>query len=244
MRDVLWFIVFVECLAASRIASYRSEVHAMADEFSRRLSQACDDNPLIPAYGQGRQAHIAKRLKVTQEAVRKWFSGESRPKPKKMSQLATLLESDEAWLSLGIKPEIDRKQKRAHGEQNEGAVFFLFGLCTMAGATCAFPANPSHIDFYAIYKGVQYPMHVSVGRETSKGVYEFYLPKEYNETRCIGVVPLGHTRFHFIHLQQKLIDAHKQKKAGGYAVTLNRKGSEYHTGADQWPKFETMGDLS
>lgn len=218
----------------------------MADEFSKRLAQACDDSQLIPPYGQGRQAFVAKRLKVTQEAVRKWFSGDSRPKPKKMQQLAALLEADEAWLALGVKPEMDRREKRAHGEQSEGAVFFLFGLCTMAGATCAFPQNSGDgpVDFYAIYKGVQYPIHVSVARETSKNVHEFYLPKGYGEVRCIGVIPMSHTRFHLVHLKHTLVDAHAQRKSGGYALTVNRRGTEYHTGADQWPRFETMGDLS
>ncbi|MES3001348.1 MAG: helix-turn-helix transcriptional regulator [Pseudomonadota bacterium] len=203
---------------------------------------------MIPPYGLGRQAFIAKRLKVTQEAVRKWFSGASRPKPAIMQKLAHLLEADEAWLALGVKPEIDRKEKRSLGTQTEGAVFFLFGLATMAGATAAFASKDdprsAYIDFYFIMNGVQYPVHVCVGREISKNVYEFIVPKEYPEVRCVGVVPMSHTRFHLLHLTPKGIEAHKQKKAGAWALTVSRKGTEYATGADPWPRIESFGELA
>jgi len=220
----------------------------MPDDFSKRLATACNDSQLIPDYGRGRQAFIAKRLKVTQEAVRKWFSGDSRPKPKVMTQLAALVEADEAWLALGVKPEIDRKEKRSLGVQTEGAVFFLFGLATMAGATAAFAGKDDprsgYIDFYFILNGVQYPVHVCVGREISKNVHEFIVPKEYSEVRCVGVVPLSHTRFHLVHLRTNLIDDHKQKKGGALAVTVSRKGNEYVTGSDEWPRVERFGDLA
>lgn len=79
--------------------------HAMIDkDFAQRLARACDDSQIIPPYGKGRQVYIAKRLKVTQEAVRRWFSADSRPRVQIMSKLAALLEVDEAWLSLDDFP--------------------------------------------------------------------------------------------------------------------------------------------
>lgn len=220
----------------------------MVNDFSKRLAQACDESPNIPPYGHGRQVHIAKKLKISQEAVRKWFMGEARPKVAKMRQLAALLEQDEAWLSLGIKPELDRKEKRAHSTRSDGAVYMLFGLFSMAGGACAFPApddpRSEYIDFYAILNGVQFPIHAAVGRETSKNVYEFVVPKEYSNVRCVGVVPLTNTRFHLVDLQKPLVDQHKQRKAGAFAVQVHRTGSDYTTGADKWPRLESMGDLS
>ncbi len=222
-------------------------MHHLKD-FTRRLAQACDESPNIPPHGHGRQVHIAKKLKVSQEAVRKWFVGEARPKVQLMRQLAALLEVDEAWLSLGIKPELDRKEKRAHSARSDGAVYMLFGLFSMAGGACAFPSQndprSEYIDFYAILNGVQFPIHVSVGRESSKGVHEFVVPKEYDDVRCVGVVPLGNTRFHLVDLQKTLVDRHKQRKSGSFAVTIHRVGSDYTTGADKWPRLESMGDLS
>lgn len=52
----------------------------MESTFSKRLTQACDDNPLIPDYDHGRQVTIANKLEVSQEAVRKWFTGDSVPR--------------------------------------------------------------------------------------------------------------------------------------------------------------------
>ena len=45
-------------------------------DFAKRLTQACDESPIVPEHGRGRQVYLAKKLKVTQEAVRKWLVGE------------------------------------------------------------------------------------------------------------------------------------------------------------------------
>jgi hypothetical protein len=51
------------------------------EDFYRRLKKICDESAMIPPYGHGRQVHIATKLKVSQEAVRKWFTGDARPRP-------------------------------------------------------------------------------------------------------------------------------------------------------------------
>lgn len=50
-------------------------------EFSQRLALACDKAGL-PAHG--RQAEIAKRMKLTPKAVSKWFNGEAIPRRGKL----------------------------------------------------------------------------------------------------------------------------------------------------------------
>ena len=90
--------------------------------FAQRFTQACDDSVIIPPYGKGRQVAIAKRLNVTQEAVRKWFAGESIPRPTTVRALAEYLQVDEPWLVLGIKPEFDRAEKRRNLIAYNGAV--------------------------------------------------------------------------------------------------------------------------
>jgi len=216
-------------------------------EFKDRFKQACDDSSLVPGYGQGRQSFIAGRLKIRQEAVRKWFAGEARPKPDKMRALANLLEVDEAWLSLGITPEVDRKDKRAHGVKTDGAVHLLYGMFTMSGGMCAFPSenDPRRdaVDFYAIRGGVQYAIHVAVARETSKNVYEFFIPHQYQDVRLVGIIPVAAMRYHLVDLKSGLVDRHKQKKAGQFAIIMHRKGNEYATGADTWPRLNEMGEL-
>ena len=95
---------------------------AKAGPFKDRLRQACDDSAIIPEYGKGRQVAVAKRLGVTQEAVRKWFSGEAVPKSDKMRELADYLEVDEGWLALGLRPEMGRDDRRKANRQSSGAV--------------------------------------------------------------------------------------------------------------------------
>ena len=70
-------------------------------EFHTRLLQGCRENPDIPEYGKGQQTFIAQRLGVSQEAVRKWFAGESKPKAAVGRKLAELLGVDYVWLALG-----------------------------------------------------------------------------------------------------------------------------------------------
>lgn len=82
--------------------------------FAKRLVLACEGNPNCPTdQSRGKQKWIYDNLlsefgvRVSAEAVRKWFAGESRPRPKVVSYIARLLEVDEAWLSLGITPELN-----------------------------------------------------------------------------------------------------------------------------------------
>lgn len=69
--------------------------------FEKRLEQACNNNPDIPKFGSGRQTVIAREMKVSTEAVRKWFNGLAMPRPQMMKALAKFLEVDHVWLSLG-----------------------------------------------------------------------------------------------------------------------------------------------
>lgn len=217
-------------------------------DFNQRLAEACDNlSTVVPPYGHGRQVFIARRLKVTQEAVRKWFTGESRPKVGKMKELAALLEVDEAWLSLGVEAELDRREKRVHGEKTEGAIYLLFGMLTMAGGHCAFPGakdpRAEYVDFYTILRGAQTAVHVAVGREVSKGVFQFNLPSQYHDVKCAGVIHLGGLRVQCIDLRHELVDKHRQRKGGSYAVAMGKKDGGFFTGSDEWPRLHDVGDL-
>jgi len=202
---------------------------------------------VIPPYGHGRQVYIAKHLKVTQEAVRKWFTGEARPRVAKMRELALLLEVDEAWLALGVEPEMDRKEKRLHNSKTEGSIYLLFGMFTLAGGHCAFPGDmdsrKDYVDFYTIIHGKQLAIHVSTGRETTRGRYEFIVPREYDDVRCVGIVHHGGIRFHVIDLKNETIATHKQRKGGGYVVTMGLSNNVYQSGPDTWPRIKHLGDL-
>lgn len=220
---------------------------AKPEDFHRRLKQVCDDSPIVPPYGHGRQVYIATKLKVTQEAVRKWFTNDARPRTSKMKELAKLLEVDEAWLSLGISPEMTVKEQRQHSQKVDGATYLLFGMFTLAGGHCAFPGEKDprkdYVDFYTIIRGAQMAIHVCAGREVSKDTYEFILPREYGDVRCIGVVGHPNLKFNIIDLDHRLIEAHKVRKAGGYSLMIGYNGGDYAQGRDKWPRIKHLGDL-
>lgn len=215
--------------------------------FAQRLNQACDNlDPIVPPLGQGRQVFISRRLNVTQEAVRKWFGG-GLPRPAKMRALARLLDVDVEWLAFGIEPEMGRRAKRAHGEKTEGAIYALFGILTMAGGRCAFPdpkdPRGDYVDLYTIVRGVQTAIHVSVGRQTGEGEYEFCIPPQHGDVRCIGVVHAGGTRMDLIDLQNDLIEAHKQRKNASFVVMIDKQGASYHTKRTKWPRVRSVDAL-
>ncbi|OLY71081.1 ribonuclease BN [Citrobacter braakii] len=64
-------------------------------DFSHRLALACDKAGL-PVHG--RQAEIAKKMKLTPKAVSKWFNGESIPRRGKLQELAASIGTTSTYL--------------------------------------------------------------------------------------------------------------------------------------------------
>lgn len=215
--------------------------------FAQRLKQACDDSKIIPEYGKGRQVAIANRLGVTQEAVRKWFVGEAVPRPNKMRELAEYLEIDEPWLALGIKPELDRHEKRRNLITLNGAVHLVAGMIMLEGGMVAFPRNDDprggYVDLYAIMRGAQMAVHVSHARLISEGRYEVQIPREFEDVKCIGLMNGTPGKFNFLNLTRPIIEAHKIRKSGDYVLSINVVEGKFYCGANQVTKFKTFGEL-
>ena len=81
-------------------------VPAKTPQFAERLVRACDIHPKCPRLHQGRQVWLKKKLSdegliVSTEAIRKWLSGEGRPKHENVIPLAKVLNVSASWLSLG-----------------------------------------------------------------------------------------------------------------------------------------------
>jgi len=162
-------------------------------DFALRFQQACDGNPDVPQPNYGRLGWFVTQMErfgveLTVETVRKWFAGESRPRPRNITYLAQILKVDEAWLSVGRIQEISDKQIRLRNSLAGGAVNVVAGLIQLSGGNPAFPAaddkraQAEKIDLYAIIKGAQYAFHVTVADD---GV--FSIPVEARETVIIGV---------------------------------------------------------
>ena len=219
----------------------------MDKAFAKRLNSACDGHPHIPPYGQGRQTWIKEHLKVSHEAVRKWFTGESRPRPEKMKALAKTLEVDEAWLALGIAPDLEPSERRARNAQVEGAVNVFMGLVQLNGGSCALPGDrdprAAYIDFYAIMRGLQLSFHVSLAQPMGHGQFKFILPKEYDQCTCIGAIHLYPLRLHFINLPYESIQKHATRRGGYYEIVMSKRDSDYLSGNSVWPRIHNFSNF-
>lgn len=198
----------------------------MADtSFAKRLRIACDQHRDIPEYGLGRQTWIKERMGVSHEAVRKWFTEESRPRPKMMAKLAGVLGVDEAWLALGIRPDVQPKERRAWSAKAEGAVYMFMGMLQMSGAHCAFPRQDDptgeFVSLYAISGGIQAAYHVTLGQMTEDGRVRFTLPLEYERCVVIGAVPTGPISMDFIHIKQEHIEFSANSRGGYLALDVS-----------------------
>lgn len=216
--------------------------------FVSRLVQACEGSSYVPPPHKGRQQYISEKLGVAPEAVSKWFHAVSMPRPDKMERLAELLGVEQTWLTFGISPEMDRQERKAHAKVSDGAVHLAMGLAMLAGAHCGLPGprdrRGAYVDFYMTIRGSVYPIHVSLARELSKDVYEVLIPKEYNDVRSLGVIPAGIGRYHFIDMPLHLIEEHKTRKSGMFAINISRvDSSRYVTGAATWPRIRSFSEI-
>ena len=134
-------------------------------EFYTRLLQACSENPDIPEYGKGRQTYISQQMGVSQEAVRKWFTGESKPKSAIGRKLAALLGVDYVWLTLGTSHGEIEKRREAAGRQ-DAAVYALMSFLIEKGYSAAFDNENDNIDIVTIYQGQQ--NHIAVRQADGK----------------------------------------------------------------------------
>lgn len=159
---------------------------ALLMEFARRLTQACDESPLVPEHGRGRQVYLAKKLKVTQEAVRKWLVGESLPRPDKIGDLAKVLGVDPVWLQLGTSP-LEIAEKRQAALRGDAAVYGSMSYLLLAGYHVAIPAGEEKVDIFAIKHGTQLAVLARMGEPLARGEYKFLFPANLN-ARWHGVI--------------------------------------------------------
>lgn len=155
-------------------------------EFARRLVQACDESPLVPEHGRGRQVYLAKKLKVTQEAVRKWLVGESLPRPDKIAALAKALDVDPVWLQLGTSP-LEIAEKRQVALRGDAAVYGVMSYLLLAGYHVAIPDGDEKVDIFAIKHGTQLSVLARMGELLARGEYRFLFPVNAN-ARWHGVL--------------------------------------------------------
>ena len=197
-------------------------------DFAQRLAQACDAHSHVPSLHSGRltwiQRQLAERydMSVSVETVRKWASGEAKPRPPKMEKLAQLLEVDVAWLSMGAGGSLSDRDRRVMNAMADGVVNVVAGLIQMDGGHVAFPeaddvrAKSDHVDLHAIIKGAKYDLHVSLGEPEGRTI-RFAVPTNYAAMVVLGIVRQGFT-FEIYELPAELIET-GSRRGGSIDVT-------------------------
>ena len=150
--------------------------YMQSDTFSTRLAWACSRSPGAPAGTYGRYTHLRDRLRgehgieVSRETVRKWFSGEARPRLDKMSVLARVLQVDLTWLVHGESP---LEQAPTLQSVKDPGVHIVFGHLLHLGAACAIPMERSPTawmsDIFAIFEGRHASVAVVTGNAKGSG---------------------------------------------------------------------------
>lgn len=205
---------------------------ARHEDFARRFSMACDDNPKVPEPNFGRLGYFTSEFKkrfgvdITPETIRKWGAGLSRPHPyAKMVQLAEILGVDVAWLATGASEGVTKKEARVRNAEADGAVNFIAGLVQMSGSHVAFPgendrfAEENHVDLYAIIRGVQHAFHVAAGREQD-GEITFYIPNHIGNAIILGVVPRPGMIYEVVWLDSDSVEETGERRGELLRVTL------------------------
>lgn len=205
--------------------------------FAKRLVQACEGNPNCPTdQNRGKQKWIYDNLlsefglRVSAEVVRKWFAGESRPRPKVMSYIARLLEVDEAWLSLGITPEINTvEKKKHHNAMVSGAVNLVAGIIQLGGGSIAFPEDGScHIT--AILKGKALKIDVVVPRDLGQDRYRFTVAEPIVGKTVLVLIEEERFGYQVIEIIPDVIRAVGDRRGDFWEVEIEQRGVNWKAG--------------
>jgi hypothetical protein len=210
----------------SKAVSMKKIVHP---GLAKRLESACDGNPDVPPLNHGRLGWFVEQLEdrdiqVTVETVRKWFAGETRPRPAPTTALAQILKVDELWLTNGTLPEFNEVQRKRHNAVAGGVVNLVAGFIQIDGGHPAFPADDDseakakNVDLYAIIRGAKYNFHIApvLGEGADR---HFIVPHEAKETVVLGVVPEGF-RVRIFELDWETVMEKCERKSAGYHVPL------------------------
>jgi len=165
-------------------------VSAKMTTFHQRLRQACADHPDIPDYGKGLQTELAKHMRVSQEAVRKWLAGETQPRQPAMIRLSKFLGVEYVWLALGTSETEFARLKQVSAE-HDGAVHALIAFMILKGYNVAFPTDEvTQADIHAIGHGVQRNLAVRLPERVGDNTVRLSSPMPDDSVSLIAAIPI------------------------------------------------------
>lgn len=199
--------------------------------FSKRVKIACDNHPLVPGMREGRLVWIQTEFKrqgmdLSLQTIQRWYHGVARPRPKKLSLLASILRVDDSWLAHGRSIELDALDMKKRVLNMEGMVNIVAGYVQLAGWQVALPDDTDRQDahFFSIIQGKKHAFHVARGVVTKDQVKAHLPPSHEGLTVIIGV---EREELHsaFFHVPSAVIAKHG-KAMGGFVDFSARLGSD------------------
>lgn len=212
-------------------------------DFAHRMQQACEQNPKIPLPNYGRLGWFVKQLQerfdesVTQETIRKWFAGESRPRHRTIGYLASIMDVEPTWLNMGHGDRVISKEKKILNASAGGVVNLLAGMIQISGGTPAFPEKEGPVDLTAIIKGAVYNFHLVLG-EPDGSTVSFCVSLDSRETLVLGVVPRGDLIFEVYELDWEKIEDLGSKRSGYWLVETDSKDI-----GTTWKRITSFGNI-
>lgn len=203
------------------------------EAFARRFNTACEGNPNVPEPYRGRLNWFVTQfdekfgIVVTDETIRKWLAGLSRPHHSKMVALAEILRVDVAWLATGESNGVTKKQAMIRNQLASGSVNLVAGLIQMGGGHPAFPAEgdqgaeDNHVDLYAIIRGVSKTYHIAAGEIAANGEIEFAIPIQTGNATIIGVVPMGGLKYNIVEIDKASVEQQGTRSGDLLRFSLN-----------------------
>lgn len=216
--------------------------------FAQRLQMACSDHPDIPDYGKGLQTELSKRMKVSQEAVRKWLSGESQPRQAAMIRLAKLLDVEYVWLALGTS-ETEFSQLKRVSARHDGAVHALIAFLILKGYNVAFSTDETdRADIHAIGHGVQRNLSVVLMERVGERHCQISVAMPDESVSLIAAMPIHdvpakpHVNsliYDFLWITSDLIREHGQRSGARWTLDIkhNEKTHQWMVAGNQIGRF-------
>ncbi|AWY09504.1 HTH-domain containing protein [Ruegeria phage vB_RpoS-V16] len=200
-------------------------------EFSARLRRAIEGHPLAPPTPYGQQAWLLEKLtketslRVSRNAMSKWFNGQAKPRSDSIRQIAQVLKVDEVWLALGRKPtvKVDTPENAA---RSRAVVLVLAGLIESGGGRVTFPGpDAAPVDLQVNFGGQSLGL-VVVALAANGDKYSAVVNEPTGDARvlalCIGKPDAGCLSTACVEVYD-ITDLPRQKFGGFSVVEFERR---------------------